>query len=221
MRTGENIRQRADGRFEARYKKGRDEEGKIIYGYSYGKTYEEAKTKREKDKELYISPTQLNLLIVGAGSHGLDIAELVKSFRMFNKVRFLDDNVEAADVIGKCAHFEWYQKEFPVAIAAVGDRGKRKAWFEDLVADGYIVPTLVHPTAVIGADAKIGLGSVICAGATIGSKCKIGKGCIIDSGAIVERGAVVPDWTLVPCGAIYNNEDKIILNESEYTEQKI
>lgn len=47
MRTGSNIRQRADGRYEARYTKARDERGRIIYGYCYGKTYEEAAGKRE------------------------------------------------------------------------------------------------------------------------------------------------------------------------------
>lgn len=48
MRTGENIYKRKDGRWEARYRKGRDEHGKIIYGYCYGKTYSEAKAKSEK-----------------------------------------------------------------------------------------------------------------------------------------------------------------------------
>ncbi len=47
MRTCENIYKRKDGRWEARYRKGRDEHGKIIYGYCYGKTYSEAKTKAE------------------------------------------------------------------------------------------------------------------------------------------------------------------------------
>lgn len=51
MRTGENIYKRKDGRWEARYRKGRDEQGKIIYGYCYGKTYSEAKTKAEANRE--------------------------------------------------------------------------------------------------------------------------------------------------------------------------
>ena len=51
MRTGDNIRQRADGRFEARYIKGRNEAGRAIYASCYGKTYEEAKAKRDKALE--------------------------------------------------------------------------------------------------------------------------------------------------------------------------
>lgn len=45
MRTGENIYKRKDGRWEARYRKGRDADGKLIYGSCYGKTYTEAKSK--------------------------------------------------------------------------------------------------------------------------------------------------------------------------------
>lgn len=44
-KRGENIRKRKDGRWEGRYKKGRDFKGAIIYGSVYGKTYREAKDK--------------------------------------------------------------------------------------------------------------------------------------------------------------------------------
>ncbi|HBA51102.1 MAG TPA: site-specific integrase [Lachnospiraceae bacterium] len=45
MARGENVFQRKDGRFEARYIKGRRADGKPIYGFCYGKTYEEAREK--------------------------------------------------------------------------------------------------------------------------------------------------------------------------------
>ena len=47
-RRGENIRKRKDGRWEARYIKGRDIDGKIHYGYLYGKSYMEVKDKKAK-----------------------------------------------------------------------------------------------------------------------------------------------------------------------------
>lgn len=47
-RRGENIRKRKDGRWEARYKNGTDDNGKTVYGSVYGKTYREVKEKREK-----------------------------------------------------------------------------------------------------------------------------------------------------------------------------
>ncbi len=45
MAKGENIFKRKDGRWEARYVKGRELSGKIKYGFCYGRTYREAKDK--------------------------------------------------------------------------------------------------------------------------------------------------------------------------------
>lgn len=50
MAKGENIFRRRDGRWEARYIKGRELSGKIKYGYCYGKTYREVKEKAETCK---------------------------------------------------------------------------------------------------------------------------------------------------------------------------
>ena len=47
-RKGENIRKRKDGRWEARYQKGRKEDGSILYGYIYAKRYTEVKQKRNE-----------------------------------------------------------------------------------------------------------------------------------------------------------------------------
>lgn len=78
MAKGENIFRRRDGRWEARYCKGRELSGKIKYGYCYGKTYREAKEKAEKCKAALASENPLptsktrNLffcLLSGVASH--------------------------------------------------------------------------------------------------------------------------------------------------------
>ncbi len=74
-KKGENIFYRKDGRYEARYVKGYNEYNKIIYGYVYGKTYSEAKRKknlkvleiqkeeekRNKNSSLFINSIELFL----------------------------------------------------------------------------------------------------------------------------------------------------------------
>lgn len=47
-KKGENIYKRKDGRWEGRYIKARTNEGKIIYGYVYSRTYRETKIKLNK-----------------------------------------------------------------------------------------------------------------------------------------------------------------------------
>lgn len=46
MQTGSSVRLRADGRWEARYIKGKDKNGKSVYGYVYAYGREEAEKKR-------------------------------------------------------------------------------------------------------------------------------------------------------------------------------
>lgn len=54
MKMGENIYQRKDGRYEGRYKKGRKSDGKIQYGYVYGRTKAEVRLKLYPLKEKYL-----------------------------------------------------------------------------------------------------------------------------------------------------------------------
>lgn len=51
MARGENVFQRKDGRYEARYIKGRRADGRPLYGFCYGRTYEEAKGKADRARE--------------------------------------------------------------------------------------------------------------------------------------------------------------------------
>ena len=47
-RKGENIYKRKDGRWEGRFRKYRDANGKIKYGYVYARSYTEVKIKLTK-----------------------------------------------------------------------------------------------------------------------------------------------------------------------------
>ena len=47
-RRGENIHKRKDGRWEARYMRGRKADGSILYGYVYSQTYADVKRKQQE-----------------------------------------------------------------------------------------------------------------------------------------------------------------------------
>lgn len=202
MRTGSNIRQRADGRFEARYTKARDERGRIIYGYCYGKTYEEAAGKREAALAARRTVREMNLLILGAGAHGRTVRELAESLRMFPKIAFLDDDPKNTQALAPCGECSRFREEYPLAIAAVGDQDLRLRWIRMLAREGFVLPVLIHPSAVISPSAQIEYGSVIEARATIGPGAQIGAGSVIASGATVDRGVVLPEGSMVRCGQV-------------------
>lgn len=59
MRRGENIYKRKDGRWEGRYKKGYKPNGRIKYGYIYGKTFSEVRSKLYAMKAYYQTHQEL------------------------------------------------------------------------------------------------------------------------------------------------------------------
>ena len=59
MRKGENIYKRKDGRWEGRYKKGYKANGQIKYGYIYGKTFQEVRTKLYPLKAHYLTQQEI------------------------------------------------------------------------------------------------------------------------------------------------------------------
>ena len=206
MRTGDNIRRRTDGRYEARYIQGRNESGRAVYGSCYGRTYEEAKEKRDKVlKARYVEqfePRGISLLILGAGSHGHEVYEIANSLHVFDRIEMLDDDT-SKDALGQWEDAHRLRNEgFDAAIVAVGDEVIRKAWFSRLTEMGYVIPNLVHPTALISQNALIGTGSVVCARATVSSGAMVGKGCIISAGVTVGRDVNIADWTYIVEGGI-------------------
>lgn len=74
MRKGENIYLRKDGRWEGRYPKGRKFNGKIKYGYVYGKTYTEVK------QNLYPLKIQYQTLQQTQGSSAETIEEWTREW---------------------------------------------------------------------------------------------------------------------------------------------
>lgn len=72
MAKRENIHLRKDGRYEARYIKGRDKEGRAVYGFCYAKTYEEAREKAEAARRKLGEPADPHSGKVGSFSYYCD-----------------------------------------------------------------------------------------------------------------------------------------------------
>lgn len=165
----------------------------------------------------------LNLMILGAGSHGHGVMEIAKMTGVFGKIAFLDDNVAGGDVLGRCEDYLSFQREFPVAFPAFGENELRALWIERLQNAGFLIPRLVHPSAIVSGNVEIGEGTVIMAQVTVNPGAKIGDGCILapnsmasfgstigsyshlDSGCIVAKDVRVPEKTTIESGEICKN----------------
>lgn len=88
-----------------------------------------------------------------------------------------------------------------VGVGLTAGTAKRAEVFKMLDAAGFVLPTLVHPGALIASNVEIGAGSVILAGAIVGTGCRIGKNTIINIGASVSHDCVLEDHAVVSDGA--------------------
>ena len=222
MRRGFEIHNRKDGRWYARYRKDNTPDGKSGYGYVYGKTREEVEQRlREINPGMTRFPAELNLLILGAGTHGRDVKEIAESLHIFRKIRFLDDEVTDTDVIGRCDEAYRFRSEFPCAFIAIGDNAVREKYAQILKENHFLIPSLVAPSAFISSNATIGEGTIImpqtnlgavdvkdfcivAAGSVIGSGVEIGDYSRVDSGAIVLKGSMVPNGSWIRSGEIFD-----------------
>ena len=198
----ELIYKRADNRWEARYRKGISENGKTIYGSVYGKTRKEAEEKRlQVLGETTERTRHLNLLILGAGSHGKNIMEIAESLGIFEKINFLDDHAEGERVIGTCREAVKFIDEYPCAFIAIGDNKKRTRFAKLLRAQNFILPKIISPEAHISRNAVIGEGSCVLPQATVNDS-TVGEFCIIASNALVSNEAEVGNFSHIDCGGI-------------------
>ena len=113
-----------------------------------------------------------SLLILGAGGHAKVVAETNICFRYTSSLSFLDDRFSDSDfipsllgwpVIGNLAQSLQpdLHGKFDIAAVALGDSSTRLLWIDRLLASGYSLPPLIHPSACVSSSASIGPGSVI------------------------------------------------------------
>jgi sugar O-acyltransferase (sialic acid O-acetyltransferase NeuD family) len=144
------------------------------------------------------------LLIIGASGHGKVVADVALKMNKWNSIAFLDDDeaLESSmgiEVIGKSDDALTHKNEYDIFVA-VGNNATREKIQAKLEVEGARIPTIIHPTAVIGEEVKMESGTVIMAGVVINCCTRIGKGCIINTGATVDHDNVIEDFAHISPG---------------------
>ncbi|MEQ9091653.1 MAG: acetyltransferase [Balneola sp.] len=99
------------------------------------------------------------------------------------------------------ANFIGLKKDFNY-ILGVGDNETRERIYNNLIADGEKVSSVINPSAKIAESVVIGKGVFISAGAIINPQSKIKEAAIINSGAIVEHECEIDKASHIGPGAV-------------------
>ena len=140
-------------------------------------------------------------MIVGSGGHGRSVAEAVLMTGEYTLVGFLDDGVFAQGVkvwdlpvMGPAKGFAAFAAHVSHAVVAIGNNALRQKLCCQLQADGFTLPSVVHPRAIVSPRAKLAEGVVVMAGAIVGTEAVLGQGAIVNCGAVVDHHAQVHDF---------------------------
>ena len=130
------------------------------------------------------------LLVLGAGGFGQMVKETALAMG-YEEIKFLDDAVKSEEVVGMCCDYVLKHTEFPAAVAAFGNNKTRLFWTDKLLAEGYEVPVMLHPSAIISPSAQLAPGCFVMQRAIINTNSKIEQAALINCGAIVDHDSTI------------------------------
>ncbi len=132
-------------------------------------------------------------VVIGAGGHAKVVLEAMAAAGGFEIVGLVDPHpvtsaVLGVQVIGGDEVLERLLDEGVTdAVVAIGDNRVREKVGAQLRGIGFILATVVHPSALVSPSARIGSGAVVMARAVVGTLADVGDLAIINTGAIVEH----------------------------------
>jgi sugar O-acyltransferase (sialic acid O-acetyltransferase NeuD family) len=152
-----------------------------------------------------------SVVIFGAGGHGKTLIELIRASGGLEPVGVIDDSAEESDVLGVpvigTRHDLASIRSDGIALAvnAIGGITNMTVRVEvsDLLnASGFLMPVLIHPSAVVETSAKIGPGSQILAHSYVGSDAILADGVIVNTGAVVSHDCVIGSHANISPGCL-------------------
>ena len=146
------------------------------------------------------------LAILGAGSHGLMIADSAL-LSGWDSVVFFDDNYPKKKfagnwkVIGSSKDLNKFFNEYDGISIAIGNNSLRVKIIKDFVKKGIPIVTICHPKSIISPFAELGQGSVVFGGAVISPFCKLDIGCILNTSATLDHESILAEGVHISAGA--------------------
>jgi UDP-perosamine 4-acetyltransferase len=150
----------------------------------------------------------MRIVIVGAGGHAAVVVEAIQALTRFTLAGIVDPHPLAPDVLGVpvVGDDEYLPKlraqgvEF--AFVAIGNNRLRQQIGALLRTQGFRLPAIVHPSALVSPSAAIGDGSIVMARAVIGARTRVGAFAIVNTGAIIDHDNDIGAGAHVAPGAV-------------------
>jgi sugar O-acyltransferase (sialic acid O-acetyltransferase NeuD family) len=147
------------------------------------------------------------VIILGAGGHAkvlIDVLKLCKvqilgytdpqKFEPILGIPRIGDDEEILNYDPSCI-------ELVNGIGSIGNNRLRKALFSKFKENGYVFRSVIHPKAIVAADAQLSEGVQIMAGAVVQPGCVIGHNTIINTMVSIDHDCRIGNHVHIAPGA--------------------
>lgn len=150
------------------------------------------------------------LVIVGAGGHGRELADVARLTRTVSG--FVDDGPLPEDDrlerlgFALLGDMDWFEQNPSDCALGVGTSAVRRRLVARLTAAGCGIVTIAHPGASIGTDVRLGHGVVVYDRSTITTNVQIGDHTHLNVGCAVQHDSVVGSFVQFSPGVLVNGD---------------
>lgn len=146
-----------------------------------------------------------NIVIIGAGGFGREVAWLIEEINKenleWNLWGFVDDNeiIQETEINGYkvVGDIDWLKKQEIYVVNAIADPNIKKKVMDKLNFSKNIYPVLIHPSVIYSDRVTFGEGSIICAGNIITVNIEIGKHVIVNLDCTIGHDAIIGDYSTI------------------------
>jgi sugar O-acyltransferase (sialic acid O-acetyltransferase NeuD family) len=158
------------------------------------------------------------LILIGAGGHAhacIDVIEQHGGYQITGLIGMPDERHDhhlGYAVIGTDADLPELAKTIPYALITLGQiktPAHRTRLYQQVLALGFQLPTIISPSAYVSRHATIGAGTIVMHGAIVNAGASVGNNCIINTRALLEHDAIVADHCHISTGVILNGNTTI------------
>lgn len=157
-----------------------------------------------------------SLVIIGGGGHAKMCIDIIRQMGTYTIAGIVDSGLEPGTkvlgitVVGGTERLtELYENGIRLAVVGFGALQKpsqRQETYAKLKELGFMIPNIIHPSAIIEPSARLGEGNQIMAGAIIGSDAQLGNNNITNSGSIISHDSRLANNVHITPGAILAGE---------------
>lgn len=141
-----------------------------------------------------------DLIIIGAGGLGKEVADLINSMNNYKLIGFIDEDlhkqntfVSGVKVLGNLKTLENYDSIN--LVIAIANPLARQSILEKINCKNYNFPNIIHPNVLIGSEVTLGIGNIICAHTILSTETSLGDFVIINPQCGIGHESTIKSYT--------------------------